>query len=113
MTLFTVFVHLLREMFLDTVTILAERSIVDTFKNAETVREPTDLRENFQPEIEKVSVFCDRVRSMDGAYRAYELSKKLLSGLSESKVGLYSRFHENVVYSHGYSHADAIRLAYM
>lgn len=77
------------------------------------MREPEDLRDNFQPEIEKVTAFCDRVCNMDDASHAYELSKKLLSGLSDSKVGMYSRFHENVVYSKGYSHPEAIRLAYM
>ncbi|KLO20599.1 hypothetical protein SCHPADRAFT_816328 [Schizopora paradoxa] len=97
----------------DTVTILADRSIVDTFKNAKTVREPNDLRDNFQPEIEKVSAFCDRISNMDDATQAYELGKKLLAGLSDSKVGMYSRFHENVVYSRGYSDPEAIRLAYM
>lgn len=97
----------------DTVTILADRSIVDAFENSEIVREPTDLRNNFQPEIEEVSAFSERVCNMDDASHAYELSKKLLSGLSDSKVGMYSRFHENVVYSHDYSDKEAIRLAYM
>lgn len=92
---------------------MAERSIVDAFKNPTTVREPKDLRDNFQPVIEKVSTFCDQFYNMDDASHAYELSKKLLSGLSDSKVGMYSRFHENVVYSYGYSHREAIRLAYM
>ena len=97
----------------DTVTIIAEQSIVDAFQNAKAVREPDNLRDNFQPEIEKVSTFCDRVCNMNNTSQAYELSKKLLSGLSDSKVGMYSRFHDNVVYSHGYSHPEAIRLAHM
>lgn len=100
-------------IFIDTVTIIADQSIVNDFKNSSIVDEPADLRDNFEREVEPVSAFLSRVEPLSQYHKQYELCRKLLLGLSDSKVGLYSLFHDNAVYRLGYNHPDTIRLAYM
>ena len=51
--------------------------------------------------------------SLSRERRNVELCKKLLLGLAEDKVGKYSTFHENAMYSVGYNHPETVRLAYM
>ncbi|KAH8119803.1 RNA dependent RNA polymerase-domain-containing protein [Phellopilus nigrolimitatus] len=97
----------------DTVTIIAEPKIVDAFENSRIVDPPSDLRSGFEREIEEVSAFISRVADLPALLKERELLKKLLSGLSDSKVGLYSKFHDNAAYSLGYDSPEAIRLAYM
>ena len=75
--------------------------------------EPSGLRDGFQPEIEKVSEFSSRIKNLSPVEQQYELSKKLLLGFQDSKVGLYSKFHENSVYTRGYNDPTTVRLAYM
>lgn len=44
---------------------------------------------------------------------AIEIRKILLSNLSNTRVGTYSKFHDNSTYNLGYDHPTTIRLAYM
>ncbi|THH11616.1 hypothetical protein EW145_g546 [Phellinidium pouzarii] len=97
----------------DTVTIIAEPSLVNSFTNSPVVDEPKNLRDRFEREVERVSSFLFRVKDMPVQLMERELCKKLLHGLSESKVGLYSQFHDNAVYYLGYDHPETIMLAYM
>ncbi|KAI5121840.1 hypothetical protein M0805_003273 [Coniferiporia weirii] len=97
----------------DTVTVIAEPLIVNGFTNSRVVDAPEDLRDRFEREIEKVSSFLSRVKDMPVLAKERELYKKLLLGLSDSKVGLYSMFHDNAVYYLGYDSPEAVRLAYM
>ncbi|EJD03544.1 uncharacterized protein FOMMEDRAFT_154620 [Fomitiporia mediterranea MF3/22] len=97
----------------DTVTVFAEPALVDAFSNSDYVAEPPTVRAAFQEEVEKVSVFLDRMKGMGREERRTEIAKKVLTGLSDGKVGLYSNMHDNVVYSTGYNNSEAIRLAYM
>ena len=116
----------------DTVTIIAEPSIVNAFHNSELVLEPETVRDAFEEQIEKVSEFLDKIKSVGRQELSREISKRVLRGLSDGKVGLYSKFHDNAlvgllntldlrltvsvpssVYELGYRDTETIRLAYM
>ena len=98
----------------DTVTVIADRNIVDAFQEPELVLEPPEFRQkNFYPQIEKVKDFQDRIAELPPTVQQHELGKMLLLGLSDNKVGLYSNFHDNAVYSRGYDDPVTIRLAFM
>lgn len=83
------------------------------FNQPITVREPPDLRDNFEREVEEVTAFMERTSKLPTLSKERELCMKLLLGLSDSKVGLYSQFHDNASYSQGYNHSETVRLAYM
>lgn len=95
----------------DTATVVVEPEIVNEFKNHELVNPPSDLFEkNFEREIEKVSEFLVTCPSH---LLEHEIFGRLLLGLSDTKVGQYSNFHENAVYKIGYNAPETVRLAYM
>ena len=96
---------------LDTATVIVEPELVNAFENHALVDPPNKLLEaNFEREIEKVSEFLVNCSSKS---REREVFKRLLLGLSDTKVGQYSNFHENAVYHLGYNHPETVRLAYM
>lgn len=85
-----------------------------SFRQPETVDEPPVVRGCFEQEVEEVSTFLERIKGMPARLRERERLRKVAKSLSNSYVvGMYSRFHDNAVYSLGYSHAETIRLAYM
>lgn len=95
----------------DTATVILEPELVHAFKNHKLVEPPKGLLENnFEREIEKVSEFLVKCPEQ---YQEREIYKRLLLGLSDTKVGQYSNFHENAVYHLGYNAPDTVRLAYM
>ena len=98
---------------IDTVTIIADTTIVEGFRSPSTVNEPSDLRGNFESEVEEVIAFMEMVDNIAALQKERELCTKLLLGLSDSKVGLYSQFHDNAIYKLGYDHPETVRLAYM
>lgn len=98
---------------LDTVAAFAEPSIVTKFENSAVFDAPPDLRDSFEQEVEAVSSFLDRVSGLLQPQKESAYCRKLLSGLSDSKVGLYSQFHDNACYKLGYDNEETIRLAYM
>ena len=51
------------------------------------------------------------LRQSSPAQACLLLQKYLLSGLTDSRVGLYSRFHELSAYMNGYGHKETLRLA--
>lgn len=63
--------------------------------------------------MEHVVDFDKRVTSLSAKDAQIAFQKVLLLGLAETKVGLYSNFHDLAVYERGYASAAAIRLAYM
>jgi hypothetical protein len=77
------------------------------------VPEPEGLSNEFEEHIESVSDFKNRLGEMNNDAADRELFRVLLQGLSESRVGLYSNFHEVAIYKYGYDHEKTKRLAYM
>ena len=88
--------------------------LVGTFRQPQTVREPAGLMLNFEPldEVPSVASVLARMDS-DPSRRDAILHEHLLSGMAESKTGLYSKFHDNSVYELGYNHPITIRNAFM
>ncbi|KAH7911585.1 RNA dependent RNA polymerase-domain-containing protein [Hygrophoropsis aurantiaca] len=97
----------------DTVTVSWAKDIVKHFKNSSFSEAPGDISEAFERQVEQVKDFDKRVSILPNERAQEEFQKVLLLGLAETKVGLYSNFHDIAVYEHGYSSAIAIRLAYM
>lgn len=97
----------------DTATVIAEPSLVDGFHNPEFTHPPDDLHESFENEVEIVPDFMKRIEVMTPAMGERETRNVLLLGLFDSKVGIYSAFHDNAVYTLGYDHKETIRMAFM
>jgi RNA-dependent RNA polymerase len=74
---------------------------------------PAGLSDDFEREVEQVKDFDRRAAKLSAKEAQTEFQKVLLLGLAETKVGLYSKFHDLAVYERGYASAAAIRLAYM
>jgi RNA-dependent RNA polymerase len=76
---------------------------------------PSTIVENyFEPEtaIELVSSVHDEIESSPDLAQN-SLQSRLLCGIAENNVGVYSKFHENAVYALGYDHDETLRLAHM
>lgn len=98
---------------LDTAMMFWSKLLTEHFRNSPFCEPPADLlSRNFHREIETVVKFSQRVSSEPSTSQR-DLQKVLLLGLADTKVGLYSIFHDNVVYRLGYASEEAIRMAYM
>jgi hypothetical protein len=71
------------------------------------------LSDDFEREVEHVKDFDRRVSKLSQKEAQTAFQKVLLLGLAETKIGLYSKFHDLAVYERGYASTTAIRLAYM
>ena len=88
--------------------------IVSAFKSPPSTPPPDGfLREYFEKDVETVLDFCNQHKGKSEDQLAVEIRTILLSGLSNTRVGTYSRFHDNATYHLGYDHPATIRLAYM
>ena len=97
--------------------VIWQPEIVSKFENADPsyADPPPGLQDAFVKETETIETFMQRVPP-DGNPQLHvrELQKFLLGPLrDQSLVGIYSGFHDNAVYKHGYFHDEAKRLAYM
>ncbi|KAG2116227.1 RNA dependent RNA polymerase-domain-containing protein [Suillus cothurnatus] len=97
----------------DTVTLVWSKRLVETFNTAPLCMAPAGLSDDFEREVEQVKDFDRRAAKLSAKEAQTEFQKVLLLGLAETKVGLYSKFHDLAVYERGYASAAAIRLAYM
>ncbi|KAH7920937.1 hypothetical protein BV22DRAFT_765729 [Leucogyrophana mollusca] len=97
----------------DTVMLSWAKDIVSPFTSSPFSEPPEDLSQAFERQVEQVKDFDKRVSSLPMAQAQEEFQKILLLGLADTKVGLYSNFHDIAVYEKGYASAIAIRLAYM
>lgn len=89
-------------------------AIVETFSNSPFTPAPQEfLGNNFEREVESVDAFRERAAALPPGEAQKEFQSILLLGLSDSKVGLYSNFHDNATYAYGYADPRTIRLAYM
>ncbi|KAF9236846.1 RNA dependent RNA polymerase-domain-containing protein [Melanogaster broomeanus] len=97
----------------DTVMLTWCKALVENFRSSPLTEAPNDLTQAFEREVEHVRDFDKRASKLPpkGAQQAFQ--KVLLLGLAETRVGLYSKFHDAAVYEHGYASQKAINLAYM
>ena len=98
----------------DTVMVNWAPSIVEQYKNSEIVNKPDGFEEkNLKGTVEKVKSFVDRLSqpTPNGDHKFF--MEAMLQGLGNSKLGMYSRYHEYATYTKGYSHPETVRLAYM
>lgn len=89
-------------------------SLVEQYKNSEFVNKPDRFEErNFKGTVEKVTSFVDRLsqRTPHGDHKFF--FEAMLQGLGNSKLGMYSKYHEIATYTKGYSDPETVRLAYM
>jgi hypothetical protein len=100
--------------FLDTARITWTSEIVSAFKPPPSSPPPDGfLKEYFEGDVETVLDFYNQHQGKSEDQLAVEARTILLSGLSNTRVGTYSRFHNNATYHLGYDHPVTIRLAYM
>ncbi|KAG2107049.1 RNA dependent RNA polymerase-domain-containing protein [Suillus discolor] len=97
----------------DTVTLVWSKRLVESFNTAPLCTAPASLSDDFEREVEHVKDFDRRVSKLTAKEAQIAFQKVLLLGLAETKIGLYSKFHDLAVYERGYASAAAIRLAYM
>ena len=98
----------------DTAVCIFDESLVAPFMQPWTVREPDGLLDNFEP-LDQVPTVAAVIQQMKNgpAEKFSVLHDYLLSGLAESRTGLYSKYHDNAVYQLGYNHPTAVRNAFM
>lgn len=100
--------------FLDTARITWTNEIVSAFRPPPSSPPPDGfLKEYFERDVETVLEFSNQHIGKSEDQLAVEIRTILLSGLSNTRVGIYSRFHDNAIYNLGYDHPTTIRLAYM
>lgn len=88
--------------------------IVSSFKPPPPSPPPDGfLNKYFERDVKTVLDFCNQHREESRDQLNIEIRKTLLSNLANTRVGTYSKFHENSTYNLGYDHPAAIRLAYM
>ncbi|KAG2141030.1 RNA dependent RNA polymerase-domain-containing protein [Suillus clintonianus] len=97
----------------DTVTLVWSKRLVENFHTTPLCTAPAGLSNDFEREVEHVVDFDRRVSKLSAKEAQTAFQKVLLLGLAETKIGLYSKFHDLAVYERGYASAAAIRLAYM
>ncbi|KAJ3558083.1 hypothetical protein NM688_g1122 [Phlebia brevispora] len=101
----------------DTAVCIFDEEIVTAFHGPALTPEPPNLIEEcFQPAdtILTVQDVIDAVESSPSTVLvARTLQRHLLQGLGESRVGLYSMFHENSIYELGYDNPISIRIGCM
>lgn len=75
---------------------------------------PDDLVEsNFEREVERVPDFDQRTGKLSPKKAQEEFQNVLLLGLADTKVGIYSNFHDICVYTYGYDDLRTLRIADM
>jgi RNA-dependent RNA polymerase len=101
-------------MLSDTAMLTWMPEIVSAFRPAPLNVMPSDfLEKNFKKNVETLVEFQERISKLPEARREFEFHRVFLLGLGDSKVGLYSRFHDNAIYQHGYDHEITVREGHM
>ncbi|KAG8219296.1 RNA dependent RNA polymerase-domain-containing protein [Butyriboletus roseoflavus] len=97
----------------DTVMLNWCKPLVEQFRSSYLCTAPSDLSTFFEREVEHVRDFDKRASKLEPKQAQQAFQKVLLLGLAETRVGLYSKFHDAAVYEFGYGNQKAIHLAYM
>ncbi|KAJ7238761.1 RNA dependent RNA polymerase-domain-containing protein [Mycena haematopus] len=98
----------------DTVVFIwLDEFLKDFGQNQPLTPAPNGLMLNFDQEVKTVEQVGHELcgLSPEGSQRAFQ--GYLLNGLCDSKVGLYSYFHDNAIWRYGYGHPNSILMAYM
>lgn len=98
---------------IDTVMLNWCKPLVEQFRGSHLCTAPTNLSDFFEREVEHVRDFDKRASKLEPKLAQQAFQKVLLLGLAETRVGLYSTFHDAAVYEFGYGSQKAIHLAYM
>jgi RNA-dependent RNA polymerase len=86
--------------------------LVEPFRNSALVEPPQDfISKNFERNVVKVEDFFRQ--SCTPKKRELDFLDMLLHGLSDTKVGLYSNYHDISVFKDGYAHPKSVHYAYM
>lgn len=94
--------------------IISSSLLVGAFSNAPFTEVPARFEQkNFKKEVELVDDFKKRVKPYPSQQSQQAFQHVLLLGLADTKVGIYSSFHDVAVYALGYNHPDTVRLGYM
>ncbi|KAI0088874.1 RNA dependent RNA polymerase-domain-containing protein [Irpex rosettiformis] len=97
----------------DTAVCIWDNDLVSSFAQPEMVREPDGLLDNFMSLREVATVGAVLEEMGKNPNPELVLRNHLLTGLSDSRTGLYSMFHENTIWQYGYNHPNTIRNAFM
>ncbi|KAH0837829.1 RNA dependent RNA polymerase-domain-containing protein [Lanmaoa asiatica] len=89
------------------------KPLVEQFRGSPLCTAPSNLSTFFEREVEHVRTFDVRVSQLGNKQAQQAFQTVLLLGLAETRVGLYSKFHDAAVYEFGYGSQKAIHLAYM
>lgn len=89
------------------------KPLVEQFQGSPLCTAPANLSTSFEREVEHVRDFDRRVSELEDKQAQQAFQKVLLLGLAETRVGLYSKFHDAAVYEFGYGSQKANHLAYM
>uniref|UniRef100_D8QL20 RNA-dependent RNA polymerase n=1 Tax=Schizophyllum commune (strain H4-8 / FGSC 9210) TaxID=578458 RepID=D8QL20_SCHCM len=75
---------------------------------------PDFMSRNFEKERETIADFCGRVAQYGShAERQAALARVFLAELGDSKVGIYSMYHDMAIAEHGYGAPETVRIAHM
>ncbi|KAJ7170306.1 RNA dependent RNA polymerase-domain-containing protein [Mycena crocata] len=100
----------------DKALLIWDPEFVNTFHSAPAhfSVEPESIADSFCKINESVKMFCERTIHSSPEEQIQEMQHYLLGSLHDvTKVGKYSNWHLNAIYSLGYTHPETIRLAYM
>jgi hypothetical protein len=71
------------------------------------------LKDYFEGQVESVTAFSERVSVVSASAAQKAFQDICLLSLNDSKVGLYSNYHDYAVWRFGLEHPKAVRMAYM
>ncbi|KAJ7135312.1 RNA dependent RNA polymerase-domain-containing protein [Mycena filopes] len=97
----------------DTVVFIWLQEFLENFKNQPFTPPPPDFMDNFEQEVKTVEEVGVELALQSPEAGQREFQVHLLMGLCDSQVGLYSYFHENAIWKHGYDHPNSILMAYI
>ncbi|KAJ6541584.1 RNA dependent RNA polymerase-domain-containing protein [Mycena capillaripes] len=98
----------------DTVVFIWLEEFCKNFSNQPFTPPPEGFMvNNFEREVKTVEEVGNQLsrESLGDSQRTFQ--EYLLMGLCDSQVGLYSYFHDNAIWRHGYNHASSILMAYI
>lgn len=98
----------------DTAICIWDHSVVEPFHNPPLHRPPENiLNANFEAEGTILTVKELNEQLFAAADPSAVLRRHLLTGLTQSKVGIYSKYHDAAMYMFGYAHEKTLRIAHM
>lgn len=89
------------------------KPLVEQFTGSPLCKGPSNLSEFFERKVEHVRDFDNRISNLPIKEAQQAFQEMFLLGLAETRVGLYSKYHDVAVYRVGYGSQEAIHLAYM